>query len=120
MKSSVNDDELKNKFCERCYYLITNFTNDESFLDRKALLNLTSNSNCNFCFGIFDLEQYKEALSSIKEQLNEIDHKDYKIAFNFSSIFDVIHHYWRTILSKTNLQCLFFSSFFFVIYLVFL
>ena len=103
MKSSVNDDELKNKFCERCYYLITNFTNDESFLDRKALLNLTSNSNCNFCFGIFDLEQYKESLSSIKEQLNEIDHKDYKIAFNFSSIFDVIHHYWRTILSKTNL-----------------
>ena len=58
MKSSVNDDELKNKFCERCYYLITNFTNDESFLDRKALLNLTSNSKRKYAHQLYQKNNF--------------------------------------------------------------
>ena len=102
MQSSEEEKEMKSKFCERCYYLITNFTNEESFLDRIKLLELTSNPHCNFCFGIFNLDNYKEIISTVKAQIREIDHKDYKISFNFSAIFDIIHHYWRTMFANSK------------------
>ena len=72
MQSSEEEKEIKSKFCERCYYLITNFTNEESFLDRIKLLELTSNPHCNFCFGIFNLDNYKEIISTVKAQIRKL------------------------------------------------
>lgn len=91
----MTDQTIQTSLCERCYYLITNFTNDENYLNKPALLKLQSSSKCNFCFGIFDLSSYTTFISRIKSSLSNIDHTDFKLSINFSSIFELIHHYWQ-------------------------
>ena len=78
----MTDQTIQSSLCERCYYLITNFTNDENYLNKPALLKLQSSSKCNFCFGIFDLSSYTNFISRIKSSLSNIDHTDFKLSIN--------------------------------------
>ena len=83
-------------------YLITNYTNDESSLDKKKILDLKCSNNCNFCFGILDFDSYKELINTIKLKIIEYTHKEYRLSVNFSLILDLIHYYWRCIIQKDN------------------
>jgi tRNA pseudouridine synthase 10 len=94
--------EIKDFICERCYYLITNYTNDESSLDKKKIFDLKCSSNCNFCFGILDFDSYKDLINEIKLKIIEYTHKDYRLSVNFSLILELIHYYWRCIIQKDN------------------
>ena len=92
---------IKDYICERCFFLITNYTNDKvNNIDKKELLNLSCSNKCNFCFGLLDLNIYPNIIKKIKNDLNEYEHNDFKISINFSIIFDLIHLYWRNILKN--------------------
>ena len=92
---------IKDYICERCFFLITNYTNNNvNNIDKKELLNLSCSNKCNFCFGLLDLDIYPNIIKKIKNDLNEYEHNDFKISINFSIIFDLIHLYWRNILKN--------------------
>ena len=56
---------------------------------------ISSASRCKFCIGILDPKNFKFIYERIKEQINEYDHKDYKITTNFSPLFALVHAYVR-------------------------
>lgn len=96
-------DTIKRFLCERCFYLITVFTNDETHIDKSVFMALTSSSKCNFCFGVMYLEDYNSYLSDIKTQMIGLEYHDFKYSVNFSSAFNIVHHYWKAVFSKTKL-----------------
>ena len=97
MSSEIN---IKDFICERCFFLINNYTNEESNIKKEEILNLKCSKNCNFCFGILDFDSYKNIINEIKLKIIEYTYKEYRLSINFSIILDIIHYYWRCVIEK--------------------
>ena len=98
--SSINID-IKKYICERCLYLIENFGDDLSNISKETVLKKKSRVDCNFCFGIFEFDLYKDLISEVKRKISDYDHTDFKFSFSFSFIFDFVHSFWK-IFFKNN------------------
>jgi tRNA pseudouridine synthase 10 len=92
--SSLNLD-VKKYICERCLYLIENFGDDLSNISKEEVLKRKSRVDCNFCFGIFEFDLYKDLISEVKRKIVDYDHTDFKFSFSFSFIFDFVHYFWK-------------------------
>ena len=66
--SSLNLD-IKKYICDRCLFLISNFKDDPSGIHKEDTLNYNTRPNCNFCFGLFDFDSYKELISETKRKI---------------------------------------------------
>ena len=98
--SSQNLD-VKKYICPRCLFLISNFKDDPSGIHKEEALQYETRPDCNYCFGLFDFDKYKDLISEAKRQLKDYDHTDFKFSLSFSSIFDLVHYFWKCYL-KTN------------------
>lgn len=92
---SSSQFQLEKEFCPRCCFLMTNYTNSDTQIKKEDLLKLDCSSNCNFCFGLFDINSYRELMGKIKYDISLIDHVDFKLSMNFTPIFEIIHQFWR-------------------------
>ena len=99
--SSSNID-VKKYICERCLFLISNFKDDPSGIHKEDALKYTTRSDCNFCFGIFDFNTYKDLISETKRKISDYDHIDFKISLSFSFIFDLVHYFWKCYLKNNK------------------
>ena len=92
---SSNDLDIKKYICDRCVYLISNFGNDLSNIRKEEVMKIKSRPDCNFCFGLFEFDLYKDIISDVKLKIVDYDHTDFKFSLSFSFIFDLIHHFWK-------------------------
>ena len=92
---STKNIDIKQYICERCLYLISNFGDDLSNINRDELTKYNTRMNCNFCFGLFEFDQYKSAINEVKLKISDYDHIDYKFSLSFSIIFDLIYFFWK-------------------------
>ena len=99
--SSLNLD-IKKYICDRCLFLISNFKDDPSGIHKEDTLNYNTRPNCNFCFGLFDFDSYKELISETKRKITDYDHIDFKFSLSFSFIFDLIHYFWKCFLKNNK------------------
>jgi tRNA U54 and U55 pseudouridine synthase Pus10 len=99
--SSLNLD-VKKYICERCLYLIENFGDDLSNISKEEVLKRKSRVDCNFCFGIFEFDLYKDLISEVKRKIVDYDHTDFKFSFSFSFIFDFVHYFWKLFFKKNK------------------
>ena len=99
--SSSNID-IKKYICERCLFLISNFKDDPSGIHKEDALKYPTNSNCNFCFGLFDFDSYKDLISETKRKILDYDHFDFKFSLSFSFIFDLVHYFWKCYLKNNK------------------
>ena len=92
--SSLNID-IKQYICERCLFLISNFKDDPSGIHKEDALKYPTRQDCNFCFGLFDFDTYKNLISDTKRKIIDYDHIDFKFSLSFSFIFDLVHYFWK-------------------------
>ena len=94
--------DIKKYICERCLFLISNFKDDPSGIHKEDALKYTTHSNCNFCFGLFDFDSYKDIISETKLKIVDYDHFDFKFSLSFSFIFDLVHYFWKCYLKNNR------------------
>ena len=99
--SSTNID-VKKYICERCLFLISNFKDDPSGIHKEDALKYNTRPDCNFCFGLFDFNTYKDLISETKRKISDIDHIDFKFSLTFSFIFDLVHYFWKCYLKNNK------------------
>ena len=99
--SNLNID-IKQYICERCLFLISNFKDDPSNIHKEDALNYPTLPTCNFCFGLFDFNSYKEIISETKIKISDYDHLDFKFSLSFSFIFDLVHYFWKCFLKNNK------------------
>ena len=100
--SSQNID-IKKYICDRCIYLISNFKDDPSSnIKKEEAMKYKSRLNCNFCFGVFEFDLYKDIISEVKRKIVDYDHKDFKFSASFSIIFDLVHYFWKCYLKNNK------------------
>ena len=100
MSSSTID--VKKYICERCLFLISNFKDDPSGIHKEDALKYKTRPDCNFCFGLFDFDSYKDLISDTKRQISDYDHTDFKFSLGFSFIFDMVHYFWKCYLKNNK------------------
>ena len=89
------DLDIKKYICERCLYLITNLGDDPSNIRKEEVIKIKSRTDCNFCFGLFEFDLYKDIISDCKRKIIDYVHTDFKFSLSFSFIFDLVHHFWK-------------------------
>ena len=99
---STSNIDVKKYICERCLFLISNFNDDPSGIHKEDALKYQTRPDCNYCFGLFDFEKYKELISETKRKINDYDHTDFKISLSFSFIFDLVHYFWKCYLKNNK------------------
>ena len=87
--------DFKKYICERCIYLISNLGDDPSNIKKEEVMKIKPRKDCNFCFGLFEFDLYKDIISQVKREINDYDHIDFKFSTSFSFIFDLVHYFWR-------------------------
>ena len=96
LKMSSSEIDIKKYICERCLYLISNFGDDPSSnIKKEEVIKIKSRPDCNFCFGLFEFDLYKDVISEVKRKIVEYDHIDFKFSLSFSFIFDLEHYFWK-------------------------
>ena len=100
--SSQNLD-IKKYICERCLYIISNLGDDPSNIRKEEVMKIKSRPDCNFCFGLFEFDLYKDIISEVKRKIIDYNHRDFKFSLSFSFIFDLVHYFWKCFF-KTNKQ----------------
>ena len=100
--SSPNLD-IKKYICERCLFLLSNFGDDLSNIHKEQVMKIKSRRDCNFCFGLFEFDLYKDIISEVKRKIIDYDHTDFKFSVSFSFIFDLVHYFWKCFF-KANKQ----------------
>ena len=68
---STSNIDVKKYICERCLFLISNFNDDPSGIHKEDALKYPTRPDCNYCFGLFDFEKYKELISE-RSQSNKL------------------------------------------------
>ena len=94
--------DIKKYICERCLFLISNFKDDPSGIHKEDALKYPTHSNCNFCFGLFDFDSYKDIINETKLKIVDYDHFDFKFSLSFSFIFDLVHYFWKCYLKNNK------------------
>ena len=95
--------DIKKYICDRCIYLISNFKDDPSSnIKKEEAMKYKSRLNCNFCFGVFEFDLYKDIISEVKRKIVDYDHVDFKFSASFSMIFDLVHYFWKCYLKNNK------------------
>ena len=87
--------DVKKLICDRCLYIISNFGDDPSNISKEEVNKIKSRSDCNFCFGLFEFDLYKDIISEVKRKIVDYDHIDFKFSISLSFIFDLVHYFWK-------------------------
>jgi tRNA U54 and U55 pseudouridine synthase Pus10 len=107
VKSQMEFDDTT--FCKGCLFIFKNINLIISNKDfSESLINENLNSQimnehkklCLFCLGILNLNNFESILDKISPQLNEFEHKDFKITTNFSPLFHIFQTYWKILFKR--------------------
>lgn len=92
-------------FCNRCKYIFNTCKGENFSVPSNEDLNKNlSNGNCGFCFGMFNMDIYKEVINNIKNNLKDYDYTDLKIITNFVCVFDLFHWFVRENFKRLKLN----------------